>query len=111
MSNKRSHLYEQCKEINHREEYLGSFKSIGDIKWMRDNVVNINGETFDEIEKDLKNDPNRFYNTKGDLTGTITIIVYDEETDLFDWYHHIPNTDYTQYSTIQRLGSDGFRVV
>ena len=70
---------------------------------MRENVINIGGRTFKSIESELKNDSNRYYHTKGDMSGTITIIVYDEESGLFDWYHHIPNDKPEEWYYIKML--------
>jgi len=102
MNNKQSHLYNQCVEMNHTEKYLGSYQSIGDIKWMKENVINIGGRNFESIENELKGNPQRYYHTRGDMSGTITIIVYDEQSGLFDWYHHIPN---------EKSNLDGVRIV
>tara|TARA_Y100001963_G_scaffold158359_1_gene257685 strand:- start:581 stop:883 length:303 start_codon:yes stop_codon:yes gene_type:complete len=89
MNNKKSPLYEICIEKNHTENYLGSYSSIQDIKWI-EKKLNISRTQLKKIEQEIIDD-GKIFHTEGELSGFRSVVVYDEQSGLFDWYSHIPN--------------------
>ena len=99
-TNKKSPMYDVVLEENHTEEYLGSYSSIQDIKWIKESVSDLSNEQIKDIEYGLINE-NQVFHTRGQFSGLITVVVYDRETNLFDWYSHIPNEKPTHFGDIK----------
>ena len=100
ITNKKSPMYDVVLEENHTEEYLGSYSSIQDIKWIKENVSDLSNEQIKDIEYGLINE-NQVFHTRGQFSGIMTLVVYDRETNLFDWYSHIPNEKPTHFGDIK----------